>query len=88
MNAHARIAKGTRLCQRLAEDVTVSAPAGLGTWNRTWEIVGPDSTEFLVKLTTWEASGDASILPELRAAYDRVLEAWRVAADEYGKVTR
>jgi hypothetical protein len=75
--------RGTLLCRRLAEDVAKLAPEGIGAWTRTWEIVADADSSFMVALTSWEATGDDSMRPALRAAYARALDAWREAVAEW-----
>jgi hypothetical protein len=75
--------RGTELCRRLTADVTSIAPPGIGRWGRAWEIVADADSSFMIALTSWEATGDDSMRPALRAAYARALDAWREAVAEW-----
>lgn len=88
MSTTERTERANRLCRRLAGDVAAIAPAGLGTWDRAWEIVDPPSAELLAALTAWEATGDEEAVAAVKAAYDAVLAAWREAARQYREVAR
>jgi hypothetical protein len=83
----ARIEIGRQMCERLTSAVAAVAPAGVGAWPQAWEVVGPASAAFMELLTRWEDSGDRALLPEIRAAYDNVLSAWRRAAEQYEQET-
>lgn len=71
--------RGTNLCRRLAEDVALIAPQGIGSWDRAWDIVGPADAAFMAALSGWEADPSPGTLERTRAAYQAVLQAWRVA---------
>jgi hypothetical protein len=75
--------RGTLLCRRLTEEVGAVVPEGIGRWSRTWELVAGADADFMLALTRWEATGDDSDKPALRAAYFAVLAAWRQATREY-----
>ena len=83
MTPEDRRRRGTELCRVLAEHVADIAPSGIGVLDRTWEIVGPSDAEFMLALSGWEATGGDVDQAKVRAAYDRVLIAWREAVVEY-----
>ncbi len=75
--------KGQLLCQKLAEAVAGIAPKGIGHWDRAWEIVDRPSVKFMLALTAWETNPSTDVAKAVSRAYDDLLSAWRVAADEY-----
>jgi hypothetical protein len=81
MTVHER---ATEICRRLATDVASIAPPGLGSWDRTWDIVADADTDFMIALTAWEADPTSEeTKQQLRAAYARALDAWREAVAEW-----
>jgi hypothetical protein len=80
--------RGTKLCERLAEDVASIVPKGIGRWDRAWDIVGGPDADFVAELTAWEAEPGTAALERVRGSYRAVLAAWQRAADEYGAERR
>ena len=76
-----RQAKGKILCEKLAAQVELIAPTGIGRWN-PWRIVDGPSAEFMTELSAWEIDPSNVAMQRVSAAYDAVMAAWRVAADE------
>jgi hypothetical protein len=83
VSAERRREKGTLLCRQLAGEIERMAPVGIGRWDRTWELVAPADSNFMICLTRWESTGSESDLPALRSAYLAVIDAWRQAVTEY-----
>jgi hypothetical protein len=77
---------GRRLCRKLAGDVRELAPAGIGRWDPAWRTVSAATDAFLDTLAAWESTGSDALLPELRARYFAVLDAWRTAAAHVRRV--
>jgi len=75
--------RGLDLCRKLAEEVARIAPRGLDRWDRTLEIVGPPSADYLVALTAWEAEPGPDRVQDVREAWHALLDAWRRAAALY-----
>jgi hypothetical protein len=75
--------RGTRLCRKLATEVSERAPEGIGSWEPAWDIVAPHDAEFLRALVAWEATGAEELKPRIRAAYFSVLKAWTEAARQF-----
>ena len=78
-----RAEAATKLCKRLALDVTSIAPAGTGHWPETREIVATSDAEFMVALTAWEATGSEDNRAKVRTAYTRVVSVWHEAVRVY-----
>ena len=87
MTPEERRRRGTKLCERLAEEVFKIAPTGIGHWDDCWEIVGDADTEFMLSLLAWERTGSETDKNLVRTAYDRVLDAWREASRQYERET-
>ena len=87
MTPEDRRRRGTELCRVLNEHVADIAPSGIGVLDRTWDIVGPSDAEFVLALSGWEATGGEADQAKVRAAYDRVLDAWRQASAMYRQRT-
>ena len=79
MTYEERQTRGTELCRRLAEDVALLSPPGIGTWDEAWAIVTPASAAFMDALATWEATASGADHARVRVAYDDVVDAWRTA---------
>ena len=75
--------RGTELCSRLAKRVAEIAPAGIGRWDRAWDIVAEPGAKFIVALTAWEAEPSSVTKERIRITYNNVLRAWRRAVAEY-----
>ena len=87
MTPEDRRGRGTELCRVLEKHVADIAPSGIGVLDRTWDIVGPADAEFMLALSGWEASGGEADQAKVRAAYNRVLDAWRRASTLYEQRT-
>ena len=83
MSYATRQKKGQLLCAKLSEAVAHIAPGGIGRWDRVWEIVDRPSVKFMLALTEWETNPCTDAAKAVSHAYDDVVTAWRVAADEY-----
>lgn len=73
------------MARRIAVEVRAIAPAGLGYWAPTWDIVGHPMDAALDAIHAWEAAADGSDQEEeLRGAVNvaatAALAAWRKAA--------
>ena len=75
-----RQAKGKILCEKLAGQVALIAPTGIGRWDRCWAVVDAPSGEFMTALSSWER--DPSDVTMQRVS-DAVMAAWRIAVSEY-----
>lgn len=78
-----RRAKGKILCEKLAFQVWVIAPRGIGHWDRCWGVVDAPGAEFMTLLTAWEIDPSDVTMQRVSDAYDAVMTAWRVAAAEF-----
>jgi len=72
-----RQAKVEILCEKLAGQVALIAPTGIG---RCWAVVDAPSGEFMTALSSWER--DPSDVTMQRVS-DAVMAAWRIAVSEY-----
>lgn len=76
--------RGTEICRRLTRDVASIAPAGIGHWDRAWQIVAQPDADFMAALTAWESDPtNPTAKQRVRDCYAAVLEAWRRAVTEY-----
>ena len=87
MTPEDRRGRGTELCKVLAGHVADIAPNGIGVLDRTWDVVAPADAEFMLVLIGWEATGGEADQAKVRAAFDRVLDAWRRASTLYEQRT-
>lgn len=78
-----RTEAATELCRRLAQDVAEITPAGIGHWDRSWQIVASADASFLTELTAWEATGAEAERVRVRTAYAEVKAAWQRAVSEF-----
>lgn len=79
---------GRIICQRVTQEVASVAPKGLGRWPEAWRIVEEPSTRFLDRLAEWEHADTADTRRRLHAAAVEVVEAWRRAAEAWGRAGR
>lgn len=78
--------RATEICRRLTRDVASIAPAGIGHWDRAWEIVAEADTDFMAALTAWESDPKNEIAKQrVRDAYTAVLDAWKEATAEFNR---
>lgn len=75
--------RGRTICASLVEDISKVATPGLGLWPDAWDIVGEESSAFMVELLRWEETGDPNLTNRVRELYDRVVSAWQDAAGLY-----
>ena len=78
-----RQAKGKILCEKLAGQVALIAPTGIGRWDRCWAVVDAPSGEFMTALSQWERDPSDVTMQRVSDAYDAVMAAWRIAVSEY-----
>jgi len=83
MSLEDRQERGTALCRQLTADVAKVAPEGIGGWAPAWDIVADADVRFLSTLSAWEAAPSEATRLRVKAAYEAVLDAWRVAAGLY-----
>ena len=83
MSPEERRRRGTKLCERLTEEVFDIAPTGIGYWADCWEIVGDADAAFMISLLAWERTGSDVDKDSVRTAYNRVLAEWREAVTQF-----
>ena len=81
MNHDERRRRGKAICASLVEDVGKVATPGLSRWPGAMDIVGPAEADFLAALLQWEETGSAHLIDRVRKAYDRLVGAWKDAAN-------
>ena len=82
MTYNQRQAKGKILCEKLAAQVALISPTGIGRWN-PWKIVDGPTAEFMTALSAWEIDPSDVTMQRVSDAYDAVMAAWSVAVAEY-----
>ena len=80
--------RGTRICDRLTEEVAAITPEGIRSWPEASEIVTSDYAEFMIALTAWESDPSESAKAQVRVTYEAVLAAWREAAARFEEAGR
>ena len=73
--------RGRTLCATLEGDIAKFAPDGLCRWQEARYIVGSESSIFVETLLLWEETGEPELVEPLRIAYDRLVSAWKDAAN-------
>lgn len=78
--------RAREICRRLTTDVAAIMPSGIGRWDRAWEIVDAPSADFMAALSAWQSEPTSEPAKQaVRDTYAAVADAWRRAANEYGK---
>lgn len=76
-------ARGTAVYEQLCADVAELAPAGLGAWPRTWELVAPADRDFTAAVSAWERDPTPAGLEQVRVTYLALIAAWKSAVSAW-----